>query len=345
MKRGRVPGQHGAREDLRPGCRGRALRERAAGRLRGRRLVPAARAADHPWRTTPNHGMTRTSRARASRRRRATRRGPGNPGVLLRRQADPEEYLIVDGGQLAGAGAHSYSEGTRRAARTKPPASTRECFPCSLRSADRPRSDLSARELPLDEAIEEDRRARGATRAGCSAGSSGPRRARRAGRRAARAAVILDGPPPARPARRGRRGRGDPAARRRRGGGLRRGRRARPAGGARPAREGPLRWGPRAVGGRAGRLHAGLPRAQAALQGDRRAPPRRPPGRRTRLPQPARRRRLRTRRRSPRRTPPRSGSRDPFMWRDRDAAPVEILDAREPSSGSAAAASSSRSRS
>ena len=34
-----------------------------------------------------------------------------------------DEYLIVDGGTLAGIGAHSYSEGTRPAAPTRPPAS------------------------------------------------------------------------------------------------------------------------------------------------------------------------------------------------------------------------------
>ena len=31
--------------------------------------------------------------------------------MLVRRPPDPDEYLIVDGGKLAGTGAHSYSEG------------------------------------------------------------------------------------------------------------------------------------------------------------------------------------------------------------------------------------------
>ena len=51
----------------------RALESGPAGRLRRRRLVPAARPADHPWRTMPHHGMTPHTRARASRRRPATR--------------------------------------------------------------------------------------------------------------------------------------------------------------------------------------------------------------------------------------------------------------------------------
>ena len=39
-------------------------------------------------------------------------RDPGDPRVLPRRDRPiRDEYLIVDGGQLAGAGAHSYSPG------------------------------------------------------------------------------------------------------------------------------------------------------------------------------------------------------------------------------------------
>ena len=44
----RVPRQHGARQDLRPRRRRARVRERAAGRLRRRRLVPAAGAARPP---------------------------------------------------------------------------------------------------------------------------------------------------------------------------------------------------------------------------------------------------------------------------------------------------------
>ena len=73
---------------------------------------PQPAPQDHPWRTMPHHGMT-----------------PHNSGTSLSAQARyaagtreilecwfdgrpiREEYLIVDGGKLAGAGAHSYSEG------------------------------------------------------------------------------------------------------------------------------------------------------------------------------------------------------------------------------------------
>ena len=40
---------------------------------------------------------------------------PRDPGVLVRGRPIREEYLIVDGGKLAGAGAHSYSAGNTTA--------------------------------------------------------------------------------------------------------------------------------------------------------------------------------------------------------------------------------------
>src|SRR5216683_2552790 len=73
---------------------------------------PQTAPEDHPWRTMPHNGMT-----------------PHNSGTSLSAQARyaagtreilecwfedrpiREEYLIVDGGKLAGAGAHSYSAG------------------------------------------------------------------------------------------------------------------------------------------------------------------------------------------------------------------------------------------
>ena len=73
---------------------------------------PQPAPQDHPWRTMPHHGMT-----------------PHNSGTSLSAQSRyaagvreilecwfdgrpiREEYLIVDGGKLAGAGAHSYSAG------------------------------------------------------------------------------------------------------------------------------------------------------------------------------------------------------------------------------------------
>jgi formate dehydrogenase len=71
---------------------------------------PAPR--DHPWRTMPHHGMTpHTSGTSLSAQ---ARYAAGTREILecwLEGRPIREEYLIVDGGKLAGAGAHSYSEG------------------------------------------------------------------------------------------------------------------------------------------------------------------------------------------------------------------------------------------
>lgn len=73
---------------------------------------PQPAPADHPWRTMPNHGMTphvsgTTLSAQA-------RYAAGVREILecwfAGRPIRPQ-YLIVDGGKLAGAGAHSYSIG------------------------------------------------------------------------------------------------------------------------------------------------------------------------------------------------------------------------------------------
>ena len=71
---------------------------------------PAPR--DHPWRTMPHHGMTpHTSGTSLS----AQARYAAGTREILECWFDGrpirEEYLIVDGGRLAGAGAHSYSAG------------------------------------------------------------------------------------------------------------------------------------------------------------------------------------------------------------------------------------------
>ena len=71
---------------------------------------PAPR--DHPWRTMPNHGMTpHTSGTSLA----AQARYAAGVREILECWFDDkpirEEYLIVAGGKLAGAGAHSYSEG------------------------------------------------------------------------------------------------------------------------------------------------------------------------------------------------------------------------------------------
>ena len=71
---------------------------------------PAPR--DHPWRTMPNHGMTpHTSGTSLSAQ---ARYAAGTREILecwLDGRPIREEYLIVDAGKLAGAGAHSYSAG------------------------------------------------------------------------------------------------------------------------------------------------------------------------------------------------------------------------------------------
>ena len=71
---------------------------------------PAPR--DHPWRAMPHHGMTPhisgTSLSAQARYAAGTRE---ILECFLEGRAIREEYLIVQGGHLAGAGAHSYSEG------------------------------------------------------------------------------------------------------------------------------------------------------------------------------------------------------------------------------------------
>jgi formate dehydrogenase len=73
---------------------------------------PQPAPKDHPWRTMPNHGMTpHTSGTSLSAQ---ARYAAGVREILecfLDDRPIREEYLIVDGGKLAGAGAHSYSPG------------------------------------------------------------------------------------------------------------------------------------------------------------------------------------------------------------------------------------------
>jgi formate dehydrogenase len=73
---------------------------------------PQPAPKDHPWRKMPNHGMTpHTSGTSLS----AQARYAAGVREILECWFDErpirEEYLIVDGGKLAGAGAHSYSAG------------------------------------------------------------------------------------------------------------------------------------------------------------------------------------------------------------------------------------------
>ena len=71
---------------------------------------PQPAPPDHPWRTMPNHGMTpHTSGTSLSAQ---ARYAAGTREILecwLDGRPIREEYLIVDSGRLAGAGAHAYS--------------------------------------------------------------------------------------------------------------------------------------------------------------------------------------------------------------------------------------------
>ena len=73
---------------------------------------PQPAPQDHPWRTMPHHGMT--PHISGSSLSAQTRYAAGTREILecwFENRPLREEYLIVDGGKLAGAGAHSYSAG------------------------------------------------------------------------------------------------------------------------------------------------------------------------------------------------------------------------------------------
>ena len=73
---------------------------------------PQPAPKDHPWRTMPHHGMTpHVSGTSLSAQ---ARYAAGTKEILecfFEGRPIRNEYLIVDGGKLAGAGAHSYSAG------------------------------------------------------------------------------------------------------------------------------------------------------------------------------------------------------------------------------------------
>ncbi len=77
---------------------------------------PQPAPGDHPWRTMPHHGMTpHISGTSLSAQ---TRYAAGTREILecfFEGRPIRDEYLIVDGGHLAGTGAHSYSEGNTTA--------------------------------------------------------------------------------------------------------------------------------------------------------------------------------------------------------------------------------------
>ncbi|NEA97700.1 NAD-dependent formate dehydrogenase [Streptomyces sp. SID13726] len=71
---------------------------------------PQPAPADHPWRTMPHHGMT--PHISGSSLSAQARYAAGTREILeswLAGRPIRDEYLIVDGGALAGTGAHSYS--------------------------------------------------------------------------------------------------------------------------------------------------------------------------------------------------------------------------------------------
>jgi len=73
---------------------------------------PQPAPKDHPWRTMPHHGMT--PHISGSSLSAQTRYAAGTREILecyFEGRPIREEYLIVQGGKLAGAGAHSYSTG------------------------------------------------------------------------------------------------------------------------------------------------------------------------------------------------------------------------------------------
>ncbi len=90
----------------------RALKSGQLAGYAGDVWFPQPPPADHPWRTMPHHGMTpHTSGTSLSAQ---ARYAAGTREILeswfAARPIRPQ-YLIVDGGKLAGAGAHAYSAG------------------------------------------------------------------------------------------------------------------------------------------------------------------------------------------------------------------------------------------
>ncbi|PRY00009.1 NAD-dependent formate dehydrogenase [Allonocardiopsis opalescens] len=90
----------------------RALRSGRLAGYAGDVWYPQPAPADHPWRTAPNHGMT--PHVSGSTLSAQARYAAGTREILeswFAGRPIREEYLIVDGGALAGAGAHAYTVG------------------------------------------------------------------------------------------------------------------------------------------------------------------------------------------------------------------------------------------
>ena len=89
---------------------GRALRSGQLAGYAGDVWHPQPAPADHPWRTMPHHGMT--PHISGSSLSAQSRYAAGTREILeswFTGGAIRDEYLIVQGGALAGTGAHSYS--------------------------------------------------------------------------------------------------------------------------------------------------------------------------------------------------------------------------------------------
>jgi formate dehydrogenase len=90
----------------------RALKSGQLAGYAGDVWYPQPAPKDHPWRTMPHEGMTpHTSGTSLSAQ---TRYAAGTREILechFEKRPIREEYLIVDGGKLAGTGAHSYTAG------------------------------------------------------------------------------------------------------------------------------------------------------------------------------------------------------------------------------------------
>jgi formate dehydrogenase len=94
----------------------RALKSGQLAGYAGDVWFPQPPPKDHPWRTMPHHGMTpHTSGTSLSAQ---TRYAAGVREILecwFEKRPIRPEYLIVDGGRLAGTGAHSYTAGNATA--------------------------------------------------------------------------------------------------------------------------------------------------------------------------------------------------------------------------------------
>ena len=90
----------------------RALENGQLGGYAGDVWFPQPAPKDHPWRTMPHHGMTpHISGTSLSAQARYAASAREILECWFEKRPIRNEYLIVDGGKLAGAGAHSYSAG------------------------------------------------------------------------------------------------------------------------------------------------------------------------------------------------------------------------------------------